>query len=67
MSIRCTALRGLVAVTALSMLVAGCGGDSTAVVTPDVAPPAVVQPSNEVVVGVATPGSIAVVTATNAQ
>jgi hypothetical protein len=64
MSIRYTATRGLVAATALSILIAGCGSSSVA---PAVAPPVVVQPSNEVVVGVATPSSVAVVTATNAQ
>lgn len=67
MSIRYTATRGLVAASALSILLAGCGGSSSAPVAPNDAPPVVVQPSDEVVVGVATPSSVAVVTATNAQ
>lgn len=66
MLIRYTAARGLAAAIALSILVAGCSGSSTASVTP-AAPPAGSSPTTEEIHGVATPSSVAVVTATNAQ
>lgn len=52
---------------ALAISLAGCGGgsaESAAPATP--VPPAPTPPAPEVVVGVATPDSVAVVTATNA-
>jgi hypothetical protein len=51
----------------LSFLLAGCGGGSDAYVPPAAATPPIVIPPAEVIVGVATPVSVAVVTATNAQ
>ena len=67
MSIRYSATRGLAVATALLVLATGCGGDTPATVATNVAPPAAVVPANETIEGVATPSSVAVVTATNAQ
>ncbi len=66
MMIRYTAARGLAAAIALSFLAAGCSS-SSAPVDPNAAPPVVNNPTTEEVHGVATPSSVAVVTATNAQ
>ena len=53
---------------ALAVLVTGCGGGSSAASPPvNNNPPPVVPPTPPPVEGVATPTSVAVVTATNAQ
>jgi hypothetical protein len=68
MSIPGKALSATAITTALLVLLAGCGGDTTAAVTnvvsndPPSQPPVVQE-----IQGIATPSSVAVVTATNAQ
>jgi ABC-type glycerol-3-phosphate transport system substrate-binding protein len=68
MSITGNTLRATAAATALGLLLAGCGGSVTAPAgaavnnNPPVSPPVVQE-----ITGVATPSSVAVVTATNAQ
>jgi hypothetical protein len=61
--------RNAAGIAALLCLTVGCGSGSAAVTPPasNVPPPVIVAPVPETIQGVATPSSVSVVTATNAN
>jgi ABC-type uncharacterized transport system auxiliary subunit len=67
MSFSGNALRAIATAASLAAVLCGCGGSGTAATSAVNTNPPVSPPVVQVITGVATPSSVAVVTATNAQ